>query len=162
MEPGLYVDGALVKTWDELKEEALVVVEDGVLVAVEGDLQMGLLVIDEEVIYIEGRDNTGFNCDTLTAVWVPATVTDPGRYLLSGNATIAEVRFFGSVTELADYSFTHAAAFTTVYLPGTLESISEKAFNDCPVTTVYFGGTAEQWEAIGGAAALPGVEVITE
>ena len=162
MEPGLYIDGAMAKSWAELQAEAMVVVEDGVLVSIEGDFGMGLLVVGEDVTYIEGKVNKGINCDTLTAVWLPETVSGLGDYLLKGNTTVTEVRVYGPVTELSKYAFTRAKALDTVYLPGTLEVIGEKAFSGCNVATIYFGGTAEQWEAIGGAAMLPDAEVITE
>ena len=162
MEPGLYADGAMVKTWDELKAEGIVTVEDGILVSVQGDLGMGLLVIGEDVTYIDGREYVGFNCDTLSAVWVPGTVTELGRYLLSGNAAVTEVKLFCPITGLSDYAFSRSKGLTTITLPATLETIGPKAFNGCNITTVYYGGDAAAWEAIGGAAALPEAEVITE
>jgi len=65
-------------------------------------------------------------------------------------------------TEIPDYAFVRAYGLTTLHLPDTIEVISEKAFRSCNIATIYFAGTAEQWEAIGGSELFPDAEVIFE
>ena len=53
----------------------------------------------------------------------------------------------GSVTSIGSYAFSWCDSLTSVTIPDSVESIDYKAFYECTsFTTVYYGGTEEQWE----------------
>ena len=134
MKPGFYMDGEMVLDWEELKSMGYVKVdESGRLVDVEGNLD-GKLVIDEEVTRMDGNFYPLFSGSPLQEVWIPRTVTELGRYLISRTA-IREVRLFCPVTKLEDDAFSESlndqGHLEHVWLPDTLTEIGHGAFYEC-------------------------------
>ncbi len=134
MQPGFYMDGEMVLTWDELKSMGYVDVwEDGRLNKVVGNLE-GRLVIGEEVTKVDGNQYPLFKDTPLQEVWIPRSVTELGGYLIS-RTSIREVRLFCPVTKLEDNVFCESlnknANLEKVYLPDTVVEIGANAFERC-------------------------------
>ena len=101
-EPGLYVEGELVKTWDELEADGTVTVaqSDRQLAAVKGDLQMGVLVIGEDVAVIGSIRN-----NTVTEIWVPATVTRILPFIAYGNTSVTTIHLYCRNADVSNTAF---------------------------------------------------------
>ena len=121
----------------------------------------------------------------LTKVDIPATVTTIGKYAFA-NTAIVEIRLYNAATSIGnnafegcaklnkviflddgqlksigDEAFKNCAELQIVVLPKTIESVGVNVFADSPLAEVYFGGTAEEFEALADEvkAALDGVTV---
>lgn len=89
MTPGLYVYGKLEADWQTLVDNGSVIVENGRLIGVKGDMQRGKLVIDESVTAIDSLVTL-----TLNEVWIPRSVSEWGEAPFDGQHGIHTIRLF--------------------------------------------------------------------
>ena len=96
-EPGLYVDGELEMTWDELAEGGYIELDDdgATLKGVHEGLY-GRLVVSED---ITAYGNVAFNGSQLEEIWSPCTVPETNG-AFGGARELKTVRFFGDLQEL--------------------------------------------------------------
>lgn len=144
--PGLYIDGELVYTWEELEENNYVTVNaKGQLVTTQGNFQYGTLVIGEDVTYIDGNYSSGFKNANVCEVWIPRSVTELGNYLIYRNGAIESVIMYCQIDELKYSSFINVdsceGALKNVVLPDSLKRIGQEAFAGCT------GLTSIDWPA---------------
>ena len=103
-----------------------------------------------------------YNCDTLTAVQIPATVTKIGNLAFSGCKNLMQISVDTKNAFYCDrdgilYTFDNRTLLfyppmrpgATLTLRECTETIAEMAFYQCNyLKTVYYAGSAEQWEKI--------------
>ncbi|MCR5339237.1 MAG: leucine-rich repeat protein, partial [Lachnospiraceae bacterium] len=119
-----------------------------------------------------------FDCDALTRVQIPEGVEIIGEGAFS-SADVLEAILPSTLKEISKDAFYNCFSMKAVLLPENLEKIGEKAFYYCSalkyiylpeslsdvaaeafgscykITDVYYGGTQEQWQALGGDAIFP-------
>lgn len=129
MKPGLYVNDELVMSWEDMEKNGYAVVEAGKLIEIQGNMQMGKLVVGEDVTYLHGIRHKGINNDTLKEVWLPRSVTELQGYVLYKNTSVTDVRLFCQLESL-QMTFEKAQALERVELPESLRSLENDCFAD--------------------------------
>ena len=60
-----------------------------------------------------------------------------------------DITGLASLTDIPDLALRNCTALKSIALPATITSIGDSAFDGCTnLTTVYYAGTKEQWEAV--------------
>ena len=96
-EPGLYVDGELEMTWDELAAGGYIELgDDGATLKGVHEGLYGRLVVSED---ITAYGNVAFNGSQLEEIWSPCTVPETNG-AFGGARELKTVRFFGDLQEL--------------------------------------------------------------
>ncbi|MBQ2699549.1 MAG: leucine-rich repeat protein [Clostridia bacterium] len=131
MKPGLYVNDEIVMSWEDMEKNGYAVVEAGKLIEIQGNMQMGKLVVGEDVTYLHGILHKGINNDTLKEVWLPRSVTELQGYVLYKNTSVTDVRLFCQLESL-QMTFQKAHALERVVLPQSLRSLNNDCFSDTP------------------------------
>ena len=126
IKPGLYIEGELGLTWDELVNGGYVTMDGGELRDIAEGLT-GRLVISEDVTSIR---RTAMYQRNVNEVWFPCTVTVINDNILH-NSAIEEVRFFGAVTKIDDYAFQNCLSLKAIELPDTLTELGFGVFMGC-------------------------------
>lgn len=96
-----------------------------------------------------------FSKTGLTKITIPATMNVPG--FTSGGSTyygpftdtdfLAEVTLEDGLEDILEGMFAGMKALKTMYIPASVKSVQEGAFNGCSaLTDVYFDGTEAQWK----------------
>ncbi|MBD5349734.1 MAG: leucine-rich repeat domain-containing protein [Bacteroides sp.] len=103
-----------------------------------GNNLSGTLIIPEKVsdgtdeyTVISIEDSGIRNCELLTSITLPETVTSIGDYAFIGNRGLIEVTFGNSVTTIGDHAFDDCYSLTNVTLPNSVTEIGEYAFYNC-------------------------------
>ena len=155
MEAGLYIDGKMEFSWEEMIANSYVTVDaNNRLKSVVKSLY-GLLVVEEGVRI---TDNYMFQESQLNGVYLPTSVSYIPYATFEDSAALEEVRCFGTMTKIDAYgfygcsslkefivpdgvteintgAFKYCTALQNIVLPDTLEIISEKAFEGCSALT---------------------------
>lgn len=147
---GLYINGELQFTWEELVKNNNVQVQDNVFMSVAPGVY-GELVIGEEISRI---NNFAFRASQLSKVVFPYAVKNSGTVAFSGAVALEHVEYFGpvdmvnynafernvllervifrrGVARLDDACFTGCTALREVELGDRLELIASDAFYGC-------------------------------
>ena len=83
-------------------------------------------------------DAAFYQCSQITAVTLPATVTEIGDMAFAGCVQLAAINFatgVNNVTKIGDYAFAHCAKLAAITLPTSLLSLGEGAFFACSALT---------------------------
>lgn len=108
-------------------------------------------------------DAAFYQCSQITAVNIPATVTEIGRMAFAGCVQMTAVRFAqgaNSLTAIGDYAFAQCAKLNTVTLPASLLMLGEGAFFNCTeLTAIALPEVVRQGEAV--TAGITKVEKMT-
>ncbi|MBR7133255.1 MAG: leucine-rich repeat protein [Clostridia bacterium] len=88
-------------------------------------------------------------CSSLTSVTIGDGVTSIGGDAFGGCDSLITVIIGDSVTSIGIYAFQDCSSLTSVTIPDSVTSIGDYAFRGCSsLETVYYCGTAEQWNDI--------------
>ena len=142
--PGLYVNGEMQFTWDELVTSGYVTTEDGGLVEIS-DAVPGLLVIDESIEYIKGSGEDWLsnavyspfrNCGKLEEVYFPCTMEVFGDNLVNtfkDCSSLRSIKFFCPTIDfhIRRDCFRGCSSMVEFDIPAGVTSIGEFAFADC-------------------------------
>lgn len=115
---------------------------------------------------VVGLDNKAFeDCDSLTSITIPDSVTSIGNHTFWGCNNLASVVISDSITSIGIYTFDSCTSLTSIVIPNAVTSIGGSAFSGCTsLASIRFEGTVEQWEAItfgsGWNWKVPATEVI--
>ncbi len=89
----------------------------------------------EDCPVVKIADGAFYQCSQLTAVTVPATVTEIGSMAFAGCVQLQQITFANSsivkLTSIGDYAFAKCAALAAIELPQTLTSLGAGAFYQC-------------------------------
>ena len=85
------------------------------------------------VVEVSGAipEDAFYNCDDLTSVTIPDSVTSIGAYAFYSCSSLSSVTIGESVTSIGNYAFEDCYALTSVTIPDSVTSIGEGAFNSC-------------------------------
>lgn len=135
---GLYAkNGTMSKTWDELIEEGIITVTDGILTKVEGkenELQ-GKIVVDETVTTIGGSAFN--NCTKLTEVNLPCSVTRICGSAFQNCTSLTTVNIPKEITALETGTFASCEKLEKIYIPKGISTIGMCNFYGCKNLTIY-------------------------
>lgn len=144
--------GAIVYTWQQLKQYGYVTVQQNVLTEVDLDSGMsGTLQLDTEVYSIGSQ---AFSASPLNRVIIPSSVRTIGANAFDGMQNLTEVTLppqmeeikggaFSQcpnlktinlptgITKINDYTFYKCYALKQINIPDTVTSIGKSAFEDC-------------------------------
>ena len=89
-------------------------------------------------------------CTYLPYISLPDRVERIGDYAFNDCNYLVDIRLGKSLREIGQYAFKYCSRLMCVTMPATVEKITSYAFADCySLLLVYYGGTEEQFEAIG-------------
>lgn len=93
-----------------------------------------------------------YGCENLTSVTIPesvrSSVTVIDSYAFKGCQTLTHITIPDGITEIGDYAFAGCSNLTSVTIPGSVKRIAHGAFYNSHLTTIYYGGTHDDWENI--------------
>jgi len=90
-----------------------------------------------------------WGCSSFTNIDIPDSVTFIGVEAFSHCTGLTSVVFPDSVTSIDEGAFNYCSNLISVKIPNSVISIGNYAFYNCSsLTTVYYNGTAEQWNAL--------------
>lgn len=88
-------------------------------------------------------------CLKLTSIYLPESVTFVGSLAFNGCSALTFIDIPYGTTELGDLTFGSCLNMTYMVIPSSVTLISGSAGNRCQrLETVYFHGTAQQWQQI--------------
>ena len=94
-------------------------------------------------------DRSFEKCEFLRRVGIPDTVTSIGYRAFFGCSNLTSVIIPNSVTEIGSDAFRACTNLSYITIPAEMTRIGDSAFSNCKsLKTVYYGGTAAQWEEI--------------
>ncbi len=94
------------------------------------------------------RQNAFEGCQALTELLLPDSVTTLSSNAFLDCTSLTSISIPEGVLDLPLQTFWGCQSLASVSLPGTLMSIGEGAFQDCPLTDIYFDGTEDLWAEV--------------
>jgi hypothetical protein len=172
LDPGLYQDGVMTMSWDELIDGEVFVVESGFITAVPSkDAVNGELVFSDDVSGILHYAFEG--CANLTSVVFPKNLQEIFPYAFSNTGLqsvsiplayngnnggvgafmnckyLTSAIFDDGITTIFNNTFKNCSALSSVVIPSSVISIGVDAFSNCEsLTSITFNGMVAQWNAI--------------
>lgn len=131
-EPGIYEDGELTKSWQDLIDEGILN-EDGTVVSAKRSQLTGTLVLPSTWTSIP--EMAFYNCTNLTGVEIPDGVTSIGDYAFYNCSSLTSVEIPSGVTSIGDHTFYQCSGLTTVNIPNSVTSIADYTFGACSSLT---------------------------
>ena len=90
-----------------------------------------------------------YNCDSLTSVVIPDSVTSIGKWAFSWCTSLTSIVIPNSVTSIGEDAFYSCDSLTSVVIPDSVTSIGYSAFYYCDkLTDVYYTGSAAEWAKV--------------
>ena len=104
------------------------------------------VVVPESITTI-GYQLTG--CTSLTSITIHSGVTSIGNWAFYECSSLTSIEIPAGVTSIGDSAFAYCSSLTSIEIPAGVTSIGSWAFGYCSnLETIYYNGTAEQWNAI--------------
>lgn len=99
---------------------------------------------------------TFYKCTNLVSVNIPDTVTTIGQSAFHTCPKLKQLIPPEGVTSFGTYAVYGCTALETLYIPSTVTTINKGAFYGVKNLTIYYNGTAAEWNAITkGEIAIP-------
>ncbi|MDA7521906.1 leucine-rich repeat domain-containing protein, partial [Akkermansiaceae bacterium] len=76
-----------------------------------------------------------YNCDNLTNITIPDSVTNIGHYAFKGCPSLTSITIPDSVTNIGQGTFQDCSDLTTITIPGSVTSIGRYSFKACTSLT---------------------------
>ena len=89
-----------------------------------------------------------FEQSGLTSLTLPDSVRSVGRQTFLECRSLVSAKLSKGMKEIPSGMFQRCDELTTVTIPASITSIASTAFDGCDLTTIYYGGTQAQWEAL--------------
>ncbi|MBQ8439128.1 MAG: leucine-rich repeat domain-containing protein [Clostridia bacterium] len=88
-------------------------------------------------------------CTGLTSISIGDSVTSIGGYAFHSCIGLTNIIIPDSVTSIFDSAFSKCTGLTSIIIPDSVTAIGYEAFRDCTsLKTVYYTGTAAEWESV--------------
>ena len=101
-------------------------------------------LVDKSIVTVTAEDLTGatkigdyafFNCDSLTTITIPNSVTSIGRNAFANQyqnySSLTTITIPNSVTSIESNAFNNCDSLTTIIIPNSVTEIGAYAFNNC-------------------------------
>lgn len=90
------------------------------------------------------------NCTSLSSINLPNSITRFGtNVVFYGCTSLTSIIIPNSISDIPEATFQSCTSLAEIVLPNSITSIGTQAFFKCDnLTTVYYTGTEEQWNAI--------------
>ena len=100
-----------------------------------------------------GVTSIGFSafsdCSELTSITIGRGVTSIGKWAFCGCSSLRSIIIPNNITSISYCAFLNCSWLTCITIPNSVTSIDSSAFSGCSrLKTVYYKGTAEQWNKI--------------
>lgn len=94
--------------------------------------------------------NSAFSdCSELTSITIGRGVTSIGKWAFCGCSSLRSIIIPNNITSISYCAFLNCSWLTCITIPNSVTSIDSSAFSGCSrLKTVYYKGTAEQWNKI--------------
>lgn len=139
---GLYVDGVMTASWDELVANGTITVEDNVITGSNTDALVGELVIAGGITEI--ADEGLRECELLTGVVIPNGVTSIGDHALAWSRALKKVTIPDSVTNIGGSAFTMCPQLESIVIPDSVTILDEMLLEGCgSLVSVTMGNSVE-------------------
>lgn len=93
--------------------------------------------------------NSAFiNCNYLTEIKLSTNVKSIGSNSFANCSRLKSITIPSSVVSIGDHAFIKCSKLSNIVIDERVTSIGAYAFNNTKLTTVYYKGTSEQWDAI--------------
>lgn len=146
LQPGLYATGTtnMIKSWDKLKEDGDIIVEDNeimaILYSVDGDL-----IISDEIVKI----NTGARCGftkqyKLTGVYIPESVLEMNSFAFYDFEYLKTAVLNSKVIDFFAFKYTRLEKLAILK---NVSTIKDDAFY-CSIGEFYYEGSLSDWNKI--------------
>ncbi|MCD8194919.1 MAG: leucine-rich repeat domain-containing protein [Coprobacillus sp.] len=91
-----------------------------------------------------------YDCSALESITIPDSVTSIGNATCQNCTSLVSAVLGSGISSIPANTFNGCTSLTTITIPETITSIANaNAFTNCnALTTVYYGGTAEQWATL--------------
>lgn len=89
-----------------------------------------------------------FEQSGLTSLTLPDSVRSVGRQAFLECRSLVSAKLSSGMTTIPSQMFQRCTSLRTVTIPASITSIANTAFDGCDLTTIYYGGTQAQWEAL--------------
>ena len=86
----------------------------------------------------------------LRSITIGDSVTSIGEYAFRGCESLQSITIGNFVTTIAEGAFSYCTSLTNVTIPNSVTNIGEGAFYGCTYLKIFYEGTLEEWDAIGG------------
>ena len=103
---------------------------------------VGTMVVAGKISKI--ADFAFLNCDNLTSVNIPDSVTTIGKSAFDSCDSLTSVNIPDSVTTIGEYAFRDCTSLTSVNIPDSVTTIGEYAFDGCESLTEFKGKFASE------------------
>ncbi|MCD8309419.1 MAG: leucine-rich repeat domain-containing protein, partial [Clostridia bacterium] len=105
------------------------------------------LIIPDSVTFI--GDSGIYSCTSLKNIILSGNLTAVSGRAFYNSASLTSIIIPDGVTSIGDYSFTSCTSLTAIVIPDSVVLIDYHAFYNCSsLESVYYTGTAEEWEAV--------------
>ena len=88
------------------------------------------------------------NCSSLASIVIPDGIIEIGQAAFSNCSSLTLVVIPEGVITIGRSAFSDCSKLKEIVIPSTVTTIADFAFYDTTLTTIYFGGTQDQWNAI--------------
>lgn len=82
------------------------------------------------------EDNAFENCETITTVSIPPSITSIGEDAFNNCNSLAEVNIPNSVTTIEDYAFRYCSALPTIIIPSSVTTMGFYIFSNCKALSI--------------------------
>ena len=86
--------------------------------------------------------------ETLEKVVLPDTITYIGKYAFAKCEKLESIKVPQKVVELYDSTFSYCFSLKSLFIYNTLTDIGESVFDVCPLETIYYSGSKEEYNRI--------------
>lgn len=149
LEAGLYEDGAMTMSWDELVDSGLVYIYGGANLSAMNEELVGEIIISDSITCIlslistnltrvvipnsvtECQDEAFMDCTSLTEVVLSENMTTLPNRLFVGCTSLEEFNIPSTITSIGPQVFSGCTKLSKVTIPNTITRISGKAFENC-------------------------------
>ena len=110
------------------------------------DIVIGSRALERIVTKIQDEAFSGN--ENITSIIIPDSVTSLGQYMCSECYNLHKVNIGSGVSTIASFAFANCEKLEIVYIDKNVTKFASSAFEGTNVKTVYYTGTASEWDEI--------------
>ena len=155
LEPGLYETGTsnMIKSWEELKSEGYILVENSKLsqFILRGEMNGDLIISDEiNELGVLANNPCGYYSDVkTTGIYIPETIKEIADNAFSDFSSLKKIVLPEGLNKIGYSFFYDCTSLTSINIPNSVTSIGDYTFSGCssltnitiPENVTSIGGT---------------------